>query len=233
MSHRFYCESLRPHQTVRLDSAESHHLRQVMRAAIGDQVVLFDGSGTEATAQITEIGKRLVVLRVGPLHEVSREAARHVVLGVAPPRGNRDRFLLEKAVELGVQRLVWLDSERSVARPKPGALDKYRRAVIEASKQCGRNQLMPVDAMTLDDYWSSPQLPPTRWVADPGAGMAPPGETRDSNLPIALAVGPEGGFTPAELEAARSAGWQSVSLGPRTLRVETAAIALAAMLLVE
>jgi 16S rRNA (uracil1498-N3)-methyltransferase len=103
-------------------------------------------------------------------------------------------------------------------------VEKFQRAVIEASKQCGRNRLMSVDGpRTWAAFLALPGLPTNRFVlhtAEGEVGFPEPGE-------CVLAVGPEGGFTPEEVTAAQAAGWRSVSLGPRVLRVETAAIAAA------
>src|SRR5262249_40262266 len=119
-----------------------------------------------------------------------------------------------------------LQTERSVVRPRDAKLDKLRRYVIEASKQCGRNVLMRVEALeTLKTYCHRADLPDLRILAHPGAGA----EAWPKGVDVALAVGPEGGFTEAEVEQARVAGWRLVGLGPRILRVETAALVLAAL----
>jgi 16S rRNA (uracil1498-N3)-methyltransferase len=109
-------------------------------------------------------------------------------------------------------------------------LDRLRRSVIEASKQCGRNRLMEIAApIAADDLFRAPPQDASRellcLIADPSGGALP--EIGQGNADVLAAIGPEGGFTPMELAAAEAAGWQSVSLGPRTLRVETAAIAVA------
>ena len=227
MTERFFARPLIEGQPVELDPSESHHLQHVMRGRVGDRVTLFDGQGAEAPASVASITRRSVVLQVGPVAHVSREAVQRMTLGVAPPRGHRDRFLVEKAVELGVDRLVWLETSRGVVRFRPSAIEKHGRAVIEASKQCGRNQLMTVEAMPLSSYLETVDAP-VRWMAH----TTPPA-TMHQDVPsdarsIALAVGPEGGFTDEEVSAARQLGWQLVSLGPRTLRIETAALALCA-----
>jgi 16S rRNA (uracil1498-N3)-methyltransferase len=159
---------------------------------------------------------------------VSRELTRPLTLAVALPKGERQKWLVEKATELGATRLVPLITERGVAQPVEAALDRLRRTVIEASKQCGRNRLMeiaaPVSACAL---FSQASTADERLIADP-AGQPLAATAIGAGTGILAAIGPEGGFAPAELAAAREAGWQPVSLGPRILRIETAAIALAA-----
>jgi 16S rRNA (uracil1498-N3)-methyltransferase len=219
---------------ARLADEEAHHLSQVMRAGPGHEVLLFDGSGAEWQARVTSIGRSHVDLQLLTRHEVDRELPCQITLAVALPKGDRQKWLVEKAVELGVHRLTPLKTERGVAEPVEKALARLRRTVIEASKQCRRNRLLQIaEPLTASDYFSSPAAAETaRALADPsgrqdlGQFLAGCGRT----LPRALvfAVGPEGGFSPAELAVATSQGWPIVQLGPRILRIETAAIYIAA-----
>src|SRR5205823_11989284 len=153
----------------------------------------------------------------------ARELAFRLEIAAPLPKSDRGDFLIEKLTELGVTRFVPLQTARSVVHPRATKLDRLQRAVIEASKQCGRNVLMQVDLLTnWNDYLGRDDLPAQRVVAHPGG--APWLRTAGD---IALAVGPEGGFTDDEIAAAVAAGWRTMGLGPRTLRVETAAIVLA------
>jgi len=141
------------------------------------------------------------------------------------------QFLVEKLTELGVQRFVPLSCARSVIQPGEGKLDKLRRYVIEASKQCGRNVLMEIaDLEAWTEYCRSGKPGEVRLMAHPHTDRK---AARDLNAAaptsIRLAVGPEGGFMDEEVRAATNAGWQLVGLGPRMLRIETAAIALATL----
>ena len=144
------------------------------------------------------------------------------------PKGDRQRWLVEKAVELGVARLVPLETDRSTVEARGDKLDRY---VIEASKQCGRNRLMAIAPPQTWGEWlaTGSAAHARRWIADP-TGV--PLDFVECALPreTYAAVGPEGGLTPEELTAARAAGWQIIALGPRILRIETAAISLAALL---
>jgi 16S rRNA (uracil1498-N3)-methyltransferase len=227
MNARFYCRTMTPEGTATLAGSEAHHLLHVLRAQMGDEVTLFDGQGWECTACITACSRQTVQLQVRGRRRVDRESPHAVTLGVSLPKGDRQRFLVEKCVELGVRRLVPLAVERSVSQPRATSLDRLRRNVIEASKQCGRNQLMEItEPHCWTDYLKSGTAT-VRWVADPGGepfrgGASAEGET------VRLAVGPEGGFSPRELALSRQHGWSCISLGSRILRVETAALALAA-----
>ncbi len=146
MSDRYFVESPITSDRAVLSGAEAHHLLHVMRADPGTQVTLFDGSGWEFQSEVRRAGRAEVELAILARQEVDREAACHLTLGVALPKGDRQKWLVEKATELGVARLVPLETERSVAQPSESTLQRLRRAVIEASKQCGRNRLMEVAA---------------------------------------------------------------------------------------
>ena len=217
---------------------EAHHLVHVMRARVGEEVVLFDGSGAEFTAEIEHVNRSAVEFRVFARREVDRELPVELTLGVALPKGERQKWLVEKAVELGVARLVPLETSRSVVQPGDRAPPKLGRAVIEASKQCGRNRLMEITAgQKLDEFVATGRGAACRLLAHPAARADVPAERLPADVlprldqtgPVLLAVGPEGGFTPEEIDLATAAGWQSIDLGPRVLRIETAAIVLSAL----
>ena len=237
MSDRYFSETPIQGDQARLIGPEAHHLIHVMRAAAGTRVVLFDGSGAEFEAEVRRAGRNDVELAVLARAEVDRELSLDVTLGVTLPKGDRQKWLVEKAVELGVRRLVPMHTTRSVAQPGPQMVARLRRAVIEASKQCGRNRLMEIaPAQDWAGWMAAGQGAALRLVAHPGgraagpegpAGDWPPGSPPAGT--VMLAVGPEGGFTPEEVKLAAGAGWQPVDLGPRILRVETAAIYLVAM----
>jgi len=242
MTQRFFCTDSLDQPQVRLREHEAHHLIHVMRLSAGDEVLLFDGSGAESRAKIERLGRSEVVLAVISRQTVDRELSFSLTLGVALPKGDRQKWLIEKAVELGVTRLVPLVTERSVAQPVAKALDRLRRGVIEACKQCGRNRLMEISEP--QDCGSFVQQADT----DNIALVAHPLRDEDMQEPasatsivdlaprlqkageVIVLVGPEGGLTDLEVEDATRAGWLPVDLGPRILRIETAALAIAAQL---
>lgn len=227
MSRRFFIESpLAAGRLASLTGQEAQHLGRVLRAKAGDEVVLFDGRGAEFTAAVRNVARNEVELEVLAQVDVDREASRTIVLAVAMPKGDRQRWLVEKAVELGVQRVIPLSTQRGVAQPTSSAIRRLERAVIEASKQCGRNRLMEIaDPWTLDQLLAGADETAFKTIAHP---------TGDSDIAPAdaaicwAAIGPEGGFTDEEVQASLDAGWKAVSFGPRILRVETAAIYVAA-----
>lgn len=227
MADRFFAaDPLGPGEYV-LSGPEAHHLAAVRRFAPGDRVVLFNGDGHDYPAEVLSVGKRTVALAVLAPVVADRELGFPLVVASALPKGDRADFLIEKLTELGVTRFVPLITARAVVQPKPAVVEKFARAVIEASKQCGRNRLMSVD---FPEKWAifvqMNTLPAARMVLHTGPGLTEPVASGGS----AVAVGPEGGFTPEEVALATAAGWTVTSLGPRVLRMETAAIAAAALL---
>jgi 16S rRNA (uracil1498-N3)-methyltransferase len=227
MADRFYTpEPLSPGEFV-LTGPEAHHLAVVRRFSAGDRVVLFNGDGRDYPAEVVSPDRKRTLLHVSPPLEVNRELPFPLVVASALPKADRADFLMEKLTELGVTRFVPLLTARSVVVPK--GVEKFERAVIEASKQCGRNVLMAVDPpQKWGDFLKRTDLPPTRVVlhTGPAGGMPRRGA-------VVVAVGPEGGFADDEVSAAEAAGWVRASLGPRVLRVETAAVAATVLASVE
>ena len=226
MSDRYFVETPVASDRALLTGAEAHHLLHVMRAKTGTCVTLFDGSGWQFEAVVERIGRSEVELTIAGRQEIDREAPIAVSLGVALPKGDRQKWLVEKVVELGVARLVPLQTERGVSQPVENALERLRRGVIEASKQCGRNRLMEIgEPKTWQQFLLESRAVACRLLAHPGRK---PQVWPAPSHSAALAIGPEGGFTEEEVALAIAQGWQPVDLGPRILRVETAAVALAA-----
>jgi 16S rRNA (uracil1498-N3)-methyltransferase len=230
VSERFFSSEPIVADRITLGGAEAHHLIHVMRAAEGDSVTLFDGSGAEFTATIEKCGRSEVELRIVARYDVDRELSFELSVGVALPKGDRQKWLVEKLTELGVTTLIPLETQRGVAQPNPAALDRLARTVIEATKQCGRNQLMEITKSQTWFKWvlsGEASEMERRLVAHPG-GKGLSQVDLSPRLNTRLAIGPEGGFTDSEIEAATRHEWQLVDLGPRILRVETAAVALSA-----
>ena len=212
--------------TATLTGPEHHHVSIVLRARPGDALTLFDGIGGEIDARIVRIGRDATEVELGA-RRTGVTAPGPITLLAAIPRGPRMDVLLQKTVEVGVARIVPLITARSVARPEAGRRERWAAIVREAARQCGRADVPGVDGpVDLMDALRVPDLAPRRLAlfereGAPGlpaalAGLAP--------APTVLLVGPEGGWDPAERDAARAAGFIGVGLGARILRVETAAI---------
>jgi len=211
--------------SVELDGPEAHHLSSVRRFKEGDFVTLFNGDGNEYPARIVDVEKKRIRLQIASVERPERELSFRLHIASALPKGDRGDFLIEKLTELGATDFTPLITERSVVKADDAKAEKIRRAVIESSKQCGRNVLMRVH-------------PPVRWlewcVKQPGLRLlALPTvivELAAGGEDAIVAIGPEGGFSESEIQAALNSGWVGFSLGPRVLRTETAGIVAAARL---
>lgn len=215
-----------------LPEAAGHHAARVLRLRTGDPVTLFNGQGGEYAARILAIGKRDVTVEIEQHDPVERESSLQVTLVQALSSGERMDLTIQKAVELGVSRIVPVESERCVVRLKGERAGKrmahWQQVVISACEQCGRNRIPEVGMIAPFHIWLATESRATsRWMLQPGANTALRDLPRPRE-PIELLVGPEGGLTDAEADAARRAGYQPLRLGPRVLRTETAAPALLA-----
>jgi 16S rRNA (uracil1498-N3)-methyltransferase len=237
MPRRFFLPQPLNVSRVRLEGREAHHLTNVLRGQPGDEVILFDGAGLQARARILQIQPatqsgsngtaELEILEAGP---AASETCVPITLATAVPKGDRFEWLVEKATELGVSRLIPLVTERSIVNPGAGKLEKLRHAVVAASKQSGRSRLMEItDPVSWHDFLKR-EIPATQFcLADP-SGETASTHTWSVDQPLILAIGPEGGLTDREVTAALNAGARTLRLGHQILRIETAAIALTAVL---
>ena len=227
MSQRFfYPGPLAPGEIV-LDGPEPHHLSSVSRHQIGDTIVLFNGDGSQYPAEIISISRKQVIVRVVAIETPIRELPFPLHIGSALPKGDHCDFLIEKLTELGVSDFTPLQTTRTIVHAKDAKIEKLQRAVIEAGKQCGRNVLMRIHPSIGFAQWcQSVELPTRRFIAHP-EGITLSGVAIYER--VVVSIGPEGGFTPEEIALAKSAGWEAVSLGPRILRIETAALTVAAI----
>ena len=223
MSDRFFFNGPLGPDNVTLTASEAHHLAAVRRFAVGDVVILFNGDGHEYPARVVGLAKKQVTLQVIGVESPDRELGFPLHIAAALPKGDRGDFLIEKLTELGVTDFTPLITERGVVKATDAKADKLRRAVIEASKQSGRNVLMRVHGPVEWLAWCGVQSG-ARFIAHPGEASAI-GAAKSLAGGALVAIGPEGGFTDAEVKVGRTAGWEMLSLGPRVLRIETAALA--------
>ncbi|MFM8953650.1 MAG: RsmE family RNA methyltransferase [Planctomycetaceae bacterium] len=231
MSERFFIPGPPQDGRVILAGDEARHLVRVLRGRVGDDVVVFSGEGVEWPARISRLGRDEAELETGPARHDPPLVSPSLSIAVALPKGERQKWLVEKLTELGVAQLIPLETERGVAEATPAACERLKRGVIEACKQCGRNRLMAIGEPRSVATALADMPPDSRVViADPGGiSLDPRGLAANATSLLAI-VGPEGGFTAAEIAAAEQAGAIRVGLGPHILRIETAAIALAARL---
>lgn len=225
---RFKVDSIHTDR-LRLPEHEAHHALRVRRVRVGEVVTLFDGSGGEADARVVAVGPEGVEVECIRRH--TRAVGGELHLAVAVPKGPRADWMVEKLAELGVAALLPLRTARAVVIPSDEKLARWRRKAAEAAKQCRsacEMRIEPVAALpsVLTQSAAGRQL----LVADPGPGAVPLLEVwrAESLRPALVVVGPEGGLTESELALLREAGATSVTLGENILRIETAALAVAA-----
>lgn len=214
-----------------IEGAEAHHALRVMRLREGDECEVFDGCGRAARARITHAaGSRMqlaVLEQLAPLPPMA-----DITLGIAIPKGALMELIVQKAVEMGVRRIVPLMTERTIVRLNEkealAKAEKWRRTALEACKQCGVSLLPTVEAPQSYAAWLAGQeAPPLRLQCALLPHARPLREVLEAGraagqTALALLIGPEGDFSPAEYAAGESAGYTPVSLGSIILRVETA-----------
>jgi len=229
MADRFYLSEPVGGTTATLTGDEAHHLSRVMRAKPGDSIVLFDGYGNEYEATVGEVSKKCVTLEIVSHSTVTDPNDPEIIVACALPKGDRQKYLVEKLVELGANQLIPLKSKYSVAEANEKVVDRIRKQVIEASKQCRRSWLMKVESEvnidTLLENFSD--FVGSRLVADPYTATGSEVLLRDEAAVIA--IGPEGGFSETESLQFTEGGWSPVCFSPNVLRVETAAAAAVAI----
>jgi len=219
---------------IELSDTAANHVARVLRLPVGAPLILFNGEGGEYASTIKEIDKRRVTIDVGTFHDISREPPLELWLAQGISRGERMDYTIQKAVELGVSRIIPLFTEHCGMRIDGERLNKrlqhWQAVAISACEQCGRNRIPQVDAAITLTQWLASSAEGLQLVLDPEA------EQTLSQLPmptgpITLLVGPEGGLSDPELQLARQSNYQGLRLGPRVLRTETAAVATLAALL--
>jgi len=227
---------------IRLDLRESHHGRHVLRLRSGDAVAVFDGAGNQFTATVERCEKKHLVVAVGEPLAAAPETKIPLVLYLALVKGETFDNVLQRAVELGVAEIVPFVAERTVPTIGRGValerkIERWRQILLSATKQCGRARLTAITApCSFADAIERPGAGAIRLCCAPDSSAPYLSETlRNLNISsahsVAVMIGPEGGLTVAEIASARQSGWQLVSLGPRILRVETAATAALALVL--
>lgn len=235
---RFYCPiALVAGASLVLPEEVAHHAAKVLRLAVGDSVVLFNGEGGEYPARLTSVAKT-VTAELGDWRAVSRESPLELTLVQALAAGDKMDWVFQKAVELGARQLVPVSASRSVLKLTGDRAEKrlehWRSVVASACEQSGRDFLPTVaELANLPQYLGRLQSEPLsanslRLILSPYA------TTRLAELPrpdaVTLMIGPEGGFTDDEVAAAEAVGFTAVRLGPRILRTETAGLAAMALL---
>lgn len=211
------------------DKQEIHHIRDVMRLDKGLEVVVFDGRGKEYLGSIKNISRTSVVIKIIRQMETKKDVPCNIALYQALPKKGKLDFIIEKAVELGVSRIIPMVTERTipVLKIKNTKIDRWERIAIAAAKQCGRTALPALKGpMGFEECLNDSKKSDLVIFAALDKDAEPLKEILSSARPekISVFVGPEGDFTRRETAMAREQGYLVCSLGSLVLRVETAAI---------
>lgn len=222
----YYPHPLQSAVVITLNQAASHHLLTVLRLKIGESLHIFNGEGGAYSAVLTNCQKKLAVITVKEFVAAERESPLVIHLGQAISRGERMDYTVQKSVELGVNRITPLFTERAGvqlnAERAQNRVAHWQKIAINASEQCGRCRIAAIDnPQTLTEFFA--QATGLRLICSLFAApqILPPLAIPVTQ--ITLLIGPEGGFAPHEIERAQQAGFYPLSLGPRILRTETAA----------
>ena len=220
---------------LELDADKAHYLNRVLRMRVDDSLFVFDGQGSEFNATIRKMDKTRATLQIGDRVAAHTESKLriHLVQGIS--RGERMDFVVQKATELGVKRITPVLTEFGVVKLDAARAEKrhdhWQKIAVSACEQSGRLRLPLIDTPLPLKTWfaAKPEQADTELILRPGAATT----LADVDTPrtkVCVLIGPEGGFSDSELEDAKFVGFRAVSLGPRVLRTETAAIAALAVL---
>ncbi len=238
---RFYAppKAFAADQVATLGMDESQHLRNVLRLKAGDEVYVFDGAGREFRGEIDSLSRAETKIHV--TEEVapsSAESPLQLTMAIALLKGEKFDLVIQKLTELGVNCVAPIMTKRADVRLRNDddaerKLIRWRRIVMEATKQCGRARLMTIESpITFDEFVTSSRAQGERimFAERSGAQLQTLAANEVTSAPFTALVGSEGGWTDDELNRARAAGWQIITLGGRIMRAETAAITCAALL---
>lgn len=234
---RFFTENVVPGR-AEITGEDVRHIRQVLRLEIGDGIIVCDGAGTEYRAEITGVEKDRVICALGGPEPCATEPGRQIVLFQGIPKSGKLETVIQKSVELGAFAVVPVMMERCMSgsdREFDKKLVRLNRVAEEAAKQCGRGIIPRVLPMTRlknlrpEEY----DLILTAYEGERETGLKQVLTSHDGARRIAVVIGPEGGITEEEIALLRGKGAETVSLGPRILRTETAGPAMIAQMLYE
>ncbi|MDZ7783421.1 MAG: 16S rRNA (uracil(1498)-N(3))-methyltransferase [Halioglobus sp.] len=219
-------------RSLRLEPGPSRHIARVLRLREGDPVILFDGRGGEYSARIVSVDRHSVTAQTLEYHPGIPLSSLEIHLGIAASRGDRMDWALQKSTELGVAAITPLLTERTGLKLTGERAEKkfrhWQQIIASACEQCGRCLLPALHSLQDLDPWLDATQAARKFILHPGT---PSGVVAaEPPASVALLIGPEGGFSDAEIAAAKSAGFRPLSLGPRVLRTETAPLAAIAVL---
>lgn len=211
-----------------IDGANVRYLTHVLRSALGDELTILDGLGKGYIGEITSITRDKIEVRIIKAVDILTESPLEITLAQGIPKAEKMEFIIQKATELGVKRIVPIITRRAVVKTKsPLRLERWSKIAISSAQQSGRSKVPVIEGITgfrefLDREVSGKGL--IFYEGEEKSGLQGTLKSLRGIKEITLLIGPEGGFTDDELGLALEKGFVSVGLGPRILRTETAAI---------
>ena len=235
MSRFFVPKEFIKSKSIYITGLEAHHILDVMRLKVSDEVVVFDGTGREYTGIVISADRKSLEVEIKSTREPSAGRGPFITLIQAITKKDKMDYIAEKATELGVSRIIPVTTERTIPEwddaKKAGVVHRWRKISLEAAKQCGRSdipevsRIMPFKELTVLEY----DLKLIAVLSDKAMKLKD-ALKNGSVKKIAVAIGPEGDFTPEEAEDALKKGFKIVSLGPRVLKSDTAGLAVLSMI---
>lgn len=214
-------------EVINLPRDKAHHISHVLRMRIGDAIKLINDSGDEYQSKIIEISKKSAQIEIGESIQITNESPLIINLCLAVARGQHMDFSIQKAVELGVKNIIPVISEFSNVKIQDdrvsNKLAHWQNIIISATEQCGRSYLTQIQKPVPLAEWLSVEASKIRLILHPESQQSMP-NINLSDDELTLMIGPEGGFSDAEVEHAQENGCEPISLGPRILRTETAVV---------
>lgn len=227
---RFYTNNaLALGDSIQLSESAAAHATRALRLNVGDKAILFNGDGFDYDCELTSIKKNTVIAKITAANKINNESPLHITLLQAISSGDRMDYTIQKAVELGVTNIQPITSQRSVVKLSPERAEKriehWQNVAISACEQSGRAAVPQVATPLSLQQWLAvnPVNNVTRILLNP-VGALRLAEMKSPTGEIQLLIGAEGGLTQAEIDLATTHGFQSVVLGARILRTETAAL---------
>ena len=235
---RFYSPNIKAETSeITLNTEETRHLRDVLRLRAADEINVFDGEGSEFLCRIQEIGKKETKIQISKkVSPAAPESALELTLAVALLKGEKFDLVVQKSCELGVSRVVPLITKRADVKLKDQKetekkLDRWRKIVVESSKQCGRAKLMKIEMpVSLENFVKNADETSLFFSERNGESFENFADEKAQIERLTAVIGSEGGWDDAEIDAARANNFHIITLGGRILRAETAAIAIPALL---
>lgn len=228
ISRIFQPDLLSTNKNFLLSEAASHHLARVLRAKVDDEIILFNGQGGEYLATILQIDKKNITVKIGEFNSREAESPLEITLAQGVSRGEKMDYTIQKAVELGVKKIIPILSERCNVKLDDERREKrlahWKSIIISACEQSGRNRIPEILPPLAFEKYLALETAEMKFILSPHV-LQKINSHELAPARVSLLIGPEGGLSNAEVQLARQKNFLPLNLGPRILRTETAAIA--------